>query len=237
MGPHELVGKGQAHGMNARLLFVATTLSVAGAIAAMPGCTINNSDDSPDASRNTSSSSSSGGATDGGTDAQANADGGGDAGDGGECLASKERGPLCEPDTTPEPAAKCAKECDVASTAFTSDIALAISDCIDDAIVDMIGATATPTDLQCEQVAGPCVAAATAASCQNDVEEYCKGVVVKCPDKGTDNKITKDECLQYFRGATTAGKQLLLDCLETEKTDPNVCKICMDAIKTVHNGD
>ena len=216
--------------MNARFLFVATTLSVVAALASVAGCTVSTNDDTDSGSSSSSSSSSSSGSsvTDGGAEASTTNDGG----DGGECLASKERGPLCEPDSTPEPAAKCAKECDVASTAFTSDIALAISDCIDEAIGD-----ATPTAALCEEKAGPCVAAATAQACNNDVTEFCNGVVAKCPDKGDGNVITKADCTQYFRGATTQGKQLLLDCLETEKADPKVCTICMDAIKTVHNGD
>ena len=42
-------------------------------------------------------------------------------------------------------------------------------------------------------------------------------------------------------GATSAGKQLLLSCIATEKAaqpqDPKFCTICMDAIKTVAAGD
>lgn len=212
--------------MNARFLFVATTLTVAGALGSIAGCTVTSTETGNDASPPSSSTSSGATVTDAG-DA-------GDTGkvDSGDCLASKERGPLCEADNTPEPAAKCAKECDVASTAFTSDVALAISDCIDEAI-----GTDTPTPDACEKAAGPCVAAATAAACENDTTEFCNGVLAKCSDAGSGNVITKADCTQYFKGATTAGKQLLLDCLETEKADPKVCTICMDAIKTVHNGD
>lgn len=219
--------------MNARLLFVATTFSAAAVLGSMAGCTINANDNgTADAAPipNSSSSSSSSGSS-GGGDAGAEAS----TGDGGQCLGTKERGPLCHADGTPEPAAKCGDECDVASTAFTSDIALAISTCIDEA-VNVVG-DSTPTPQDCEAVAAPCVAKATAQACTNDVTEFCKGVTTTCPDKGTANVISAADCEQYFRGATTQGKQLLLDCLETEKADPMVCKICLDALKTVHKGD
>lgn len=215
--------------MNARFLFVATTLTVTAALGSIAGCTVSTNDGTSDASPPKTSGSSSG--TSSGTTSN---DGGIEAstGDGGDCLASKERGPLCHADNTPEPAAKCADECDTASTAFSSDIALAISDCIDDAI-----GTQTPTPTLCEQTAAPCVALATANACENDTAAFCDGVLAKCSDDaGTGNVITRADCHQYFKGATTQGKQLLLDCLEAEKADPKVCKICMDAIKSVHKG-
>lgn len=214
------------------------------AVLAVAACTIKSNDnDTNDAG----SSGTSGNAGDGSTtnnvtdagDAGPNItlrtrDAGPDAGDAGDCLASAQRGPLCHGDDTPETPAKCASECDTASTAFGSDIAYAISACIDDYLTDL-GQDPSPTN--CEAAAAPCVALATAASCTNDVEDYCNGIVTQCPDKGTANKITKAECVQYMQGATIQGKQLLLDCIHDEASDPNVCKICMDAIKTVHSGD
>lgn len=228
--------------MNARHFVFASA-----ALLAVAACTIKSNDtDGNDAGSSGSPGTSSGtsggneaGASDAGSDAAPNItlrtrDGGPDAGDAGECLASVQRGPLCHGDETPETPAKCASECDTASTAFGSDIAYAISACIDDYLTDL---GQDPSVTNCELAAPPCVALATAASCKNDVEDYCNGIVTQCPDKGTANKITKADCVQYMQGSTVKGKQLLLDCLHDEASDENVCKICMDAVKSVHSGD
>jgi hypothetical protein len=124
-------------------------------------------------------------------------DGGADAGDGGAAVS-----------------AKCPYECTSASQLFKSEVATAISGCIDKAVPD-------PTvEGACDEALTPCVDEVLGNACDDETAaEYCTTTLKNCDDAGKTP--TQTECVAAVKARSGQGKTALTQC-----TQDTACEEC-----------
>lgn len=204
-----------------RFLFLTTSIAAAATTALVvsaTGCnTVHTEDDAGSSSGSTptadSGSNEDTGAGDGGSSSDADA--------AVACLGNTGAAPLCGPANEGEDAgglAKCSLECDHHNATFKTEVAKAISDCLDVAFDG-------PTFEGCASAEAPCVEAALAKACDDpEADAYCTTLLAGCGDAGTT--VTQEQCVAVVRALSTEGKTTLTTC-----TAEGTCGDCLDQLK------
>ncbi len=144
-----------------------------------------------------------------------------DAADAGVCLGNTGAAPLCGPadeDADAAAFAQCSDECTFATQNFKTEVASAISKCLDRSLLD---ASAEG----CIGSAESCVRESVGKACDDpEAASFCTTFLSGCNDAGAVP--TQAQCVAVVRAMNAQGKTALSTCTEEGLT----CNGCIDGV-------